>query len=105
MGLPDQPRQAGDVPPEWFEWRGGVDVKLSRIPVIETKVDKNSDTLSKMPDEIEKRMKNVINGCGVTLPPGNGQPITFKWFTEKLLLPIVLIVASLIIAAAFASAQ
>jgi hypothetical protein len=102
MTLPDQPRQPGDVPPEWFHWRGGVDVKLE---IIDKKVDKNSDTLEKMPDEIEKRMKNVINGCGVTLPPGNGQPITFKWFTEKLLLPIVLLVASLIIAAAFASGQ
>ena len=101
MGLPDQVHQPGDVPPEWFQWRGGVDNKLENI---DKKVDKNSDTLEKMPDVIEERMKRVVNGSDAA-PPGGGQPITFKWFSEKLLLPIVLLIASLIIAAAFASAQ
>ncbi len=103
MGIPDQPRQPGDVPPEWFEWRGGVNVKLdtlgTNISAVDKKVDKNSDTLEKMPADIEERIKNVINGA----PAPSGLPITFKWFTEKLLLPIVLLVASLVIAAALAS--
>lgn len=95
MVLPDQPHKPGDVPPEWFQWRGGVDNKLENI---DKKVDKNSDTLEKMPDEIEKRMEKVMNGTS------KGQPVTWKAFAEKFLLPIVILVASLIIAASFASA-
>jgi hypothetical protein len=103
MGLPEQDH----IPGEWHQWRGKTDAKLdamdSKITVVDKKVDRNSETLSKMPDEIEKRVQKVVNGSSQAKPPGNGQPVTFKWVAEKVLLPVVILVASLIIAAAFAS--
>ncbi len=105
MGLPEGPRRAGDVPPEWFSWRGGVDEKLNNIEedVDDIKAEQRAqhDTLSLMPAAVAKAVKNGQDAP----PPGNGQGVTFKWVTEKFLLPIVLLVASLIIAAAFASAS
>ncbi len=96
MGLPDQP-PAG---PGWERWRGATDQKLttvvSDISDVKTEQKKQGDTLSGMPAAIVEAIKNGEE----TPAPGNGQPVTFKWVTEKFLLPIVLLIASLIIAAA-----
>ena len=96
MGLPDQP-QGGD-PGQWNRWRGATDQKLANIEtdVDEIKVEQKAqhDTLNAIPADVVKAIKNG------PAAPGNGQPVTFKWITEKFLLPIVMLVASLIIAAA-----
>ncbi len=98
MVTPDQ----GRIPPEWERWRGGIDAILAGIQkkqiVVENKLDRNSETLSKMPDEIEKRMAKVINGQAAAPTPGPGQPITFKWLAQNALLPIVMLIAGLMIA-------
>ena len=93
MTAPDQPPAGAD----WHEWRGGVNENLknvhTRLGNVETKVDD-------LPDKIERRVNKVVKNSQAAPPPGNGQPVTFRWLTEKFLLPIVLLVASLIIAAA-----
>jgi len=89
------------IPGEWHQWRGGVDTKLGNIEedVDEIKsTQKNmTTTLNMMPADVAKAIKN---GEGAT-PPGNGQPVTFKWMAEKVLLPIVILIASIIIGASF----
>ena len=86
--------------PERNRWRGRVDTTLiqvdSRLGTMELEVKETNKTLSGMPAKIAK----VIKDGNATPGPGNGQPITFKWITEKFLLPIILLIASLIIAAA-----
>jgi len=93
---------AGHVPPEWERWRGGVDQKLDTIDrnvdALDGKIDKNATTLNSMPDEIERRMGKLINGKASVPNPSKGQPITFKWITEKALLPILMLIAGLMIA-------
>lgn len=99
MMAQDQPPGSA-VPPEWHEWRGGVNEKLNHITekqdTLEIKVDRNSDTLSKMPADIEERFKRVING-----EAGNPQrapnAITFKWLTEKMLIPILLALGGIVL--------
>ena len=99
MVLPDQPaKPAGE---DWDRWRGSVDTTLihvdRRMTTVEKEVKETNRTLSTMPADIATAIKN-----GEAAPaPGNGQGVTFKWLTEKFLLPVVLLVASLIIAAAF----
>ena len=79
-------------------WEGGVDETLKnmdgRLGAVETKVDA-------LPDKIASRMVKVINGQSTAQPPpSDPSKVDFKWLAEKLLLPVVLIVASIIIAAA-----
>ncbi len=96
MELPDQPPQGAD----WNRWRGKVDTTLTqvdtRLSSVEGEVKDTNKTLSSMPAEIVKAIKNGEQAS----PPGNGRPVSYKWIAEKLLLPIVILVAAAVVAAA-----
>ena len=82
------------VPPEWERWRGGVDAKLDEvdrsIKAVDTKVEKQSELLRQMPDEIEDRVRRAINNGAKNRNPQKNETVTFRWLAEKAFLPILL---------------
>ena len=85
-------------PQEWNQWRGGIDSSLDsmvrRMGNVETKIDE-------LPEKIEERIEKLINGSKAKNNPGSGQAITFRWVVEKLSIPIMLAVVSVVIAMVF----
>ena len=83
-------------PQEWNQWRGGIDSSLDsmvrRMGNVETKIDE-------LPEKIEERIGKLINGPKGN--PGNSSVITFRWVVEKLSIPIMLAVVSVVIAMVF----
>lgn len=93
MVLPsDSPENGAD----WNRWRGAVDTTLvqvnTRLANVETETKETNKALATMPADIAQAIKS-----GEAAPaPGNGQPITFKWLTEKALVPVLLAIGMLV---------
>lgn len=89
---------SGLDPQEWNNWRGGIDNNMismiRRMGVMETKMDD-------LPEKIEQRIEKLINGPKSKNNPGGGQAITFRWIVEKLSVPIMLAIVTVVIVLVF----
>ena len=77
MALPDKP---GLDPIGVSRWQGEVDNTLKSL---DGRMGDVEETLDDMPEQIEKRITNLLNGRN-----GKGE-VTFKWVLEKIMLPVL----------------